>query len=214
MPQSPYTIIRVPRSNLEEAHELIGRMTAIGVPRDHMNVTPHMDDTYHVAIHVRASEQPWIEKVLAEEASGSEWRVPTSALMLIAGGAAALGAGAWALWSFGPGLRSRLGLSAHRPRRERDRAELVSLHDDDEADDPGAEDRENGAPARHSRETSSPNTGFSSLNPPHAPSGIASGLQPGGLLPGGGPGASVGSIGTGGGQTTGQDTGWLKRGGV
>jgi len=54
---------------------------------------------------------------------------------------------------------------------------------------------------------------FSSANPPRAPSGLASGLQPGGLSPGGGPGASVGSIGTGGAQTENRDTGSLKRDG-
>lgn len=61
---------------------------------------------------------------------------------------------------------------------------------------------------------SSPDANFSSADPPRAPSGLASGLQPGGVLPGGGPGASVGSLGTGGGQTESRDTGSLKRGGA
>jgi hypothetical protein len=60
---------------------------------------------------------------------------------------------------------------------------------------------------------SSPNEGFSSANPPRTPSGLGSSLQPGGTLPGGGPAASVGSVGTGGGQTADNDTGSLKRGG-
>src|SRR3712207_8019432 len=38
--------------------------------------------------------------------------------------------------------------------------------------------------------------GFSSANPPRAPSGLSTGLQPSGMTPGGGPGASVGSTGT------------------
>lgn len=54
---------------------------------------------------------------------------------------------------------------------------------------------------------------FSSANPPRAPSDIATPLQPGGLAPGGGPGASMGSVGTGGGQTESRDAGSLKRGG-
>ncbi|OWK27962.1 hypothetical protein [Sphingomonas mucosissima] len=44
----------------------------------------------------------------------------------------------------------------------------------------------------------------------HQPSsghGLSSDLQPGGTLPGGGPGASIGSIGTGGGSTGGAGTG-------
>lgn len=40
--------------------------------------------------------------------------------------------------------------------------------------------------------------------------GLASGLQSGGTIPGGGPGNTEGSIGTGGGSTAGQDTGSLK----
>jgi hypothetical protein len=47
-----------------------------------------------------------------------------------------------------------------------------------------------------------------------AADGIASPLQPGGTVPGGGPGASQGSLGTGGGQTGGRDSGAVKRGGV
>lgn len=54
---------------------------------------------------------------------------------------------------------------------------------------------------------------FSSANPPRAPSGISTPLQPSGLTPGGGPAASVGSIGTGGAQTGNHDTGSLKRDG-
>jgi hypothetical protein len=41
--------------------------------------------------------------------------------------------------------------------------------------------------------------------------GLGSGLQPGGTLPGGGPGAGMGSIGTGGGSTANQSTGDAQR---
>ncbi|MCC2651033.1 MAG: hypothetical protein K0Q60_1188 [Microvirga sp.] len=54
---------------------------------------------------------------------------------------------------------------------------------------------------------------FSSANPPRAPSGLSTPLQPGGTLPAGSPAASTGSIGTGGAQTGGADTGGLKRDG-
>jgi hypothetical protein len=60
---------------------------------------------------------------------------------------------------------------------------------------------------------SSDESWFSSANPPRAPSGISTPLQPGGLTPDGGPAASVGSTGTGGAQTEGRDTGSLKRDG-
>src|SRR3954464_3394230 len=44
----PLHDIGVPASTLGEAHEIIGRMTRLGFPRDRMNVTPHEDDTFHV----------------------------------------------------------------------------------------------------------------------------------------------------------------------
>ncbi|ACL56301.1 hypothetical protein [Methylobacterium nodulans] len=62
-------------------------------------------------------------------------------------------------------------------------------------------------------DTQSPNKGFSSANPPKAPNGLASPLQPGGTRPAGGPGRSTGSLGTGGGQTGGEPTGSLKNDG-
>ncbi|HEY8617330.1 hypothetical protein [Phenylobacterium sp.] len=49
--------------------------------------------------------------------------------------------------------------------------------------------------------------------PSAPPSGLSTSLQPGGTIPGGGPGASQGSLGTGGGQTAGQDSGAVKRDG-
>jgi hypothetical protein len=74
-------------------------------------------------------------------------------------------------------------------------------------------DKDQKASAPPARDKNSPNTGFSSANPPNAPSGLSTPLQPSGTAPGGGPGASVGSIGTGGGQTMDEDSGAVKRGG-
>ncbi|PVE26316.1 hypothetical protein DC522_00715 [Microvirga sp. KLBC 81] len=51
---------------------------------------------------------------------------------------------------------------------------------------------------------------FSSANPPRAPSGVSTPLQPSGTIPGGSPASSVGSVGTGGGQTENRDTGSMK----
>ncbi len=47
---------------------------------------------------------------------------------------------------------------------------------------------------------------------PANPGGLSTKLQPGGMVPGGGPGASTGSIGTGGGSTGAAPTGSVKRG--
>jgi hypothetical protein len=51
---------------------------------------------------------------------------------------------------------------------------------------------------------------FSSANPPQAPSGLSTPLQPSGTIPGGSPASTVGSVGTGGGQTENRGTGSLK----
>jgi hypothetical protein len=46
-----------------------------------------------------------------------------------------------------------------------------------------------------------------------ASEGLSTSLQPGGTIPGGGPGDSQGSLGTGGGSTGGSNTGAVRRGG-
>ena len=51
-------------------------------------------------------------------------------------------------------------------------------------------------------------------SPGGGPRGLSTPLQPGGLIAGGGPGASQGSLGTGGGSTGGAATGAVKRDGV
>ncbi|HEV7254905.1 MAG TPA: hypothetical protein VGN97_17620 [Mesorhizobium sp.] len=55
--------------------------------------------------------------------------------------------------------------------------------------------------------------GFMPNEPVGGAAGLATTLQPGGTLPGGGPATSEGSIGTGGGQTADRDSGSLKRDG-
>jgi hypothetical protein len=90
------------------------------------------------------------------------------------------------------------GDGSEQPRRA-----TPGQHETSEAGDTGAQDVER----------SSLNKGFSSATPPSAPAGLSSGLQPGGIIPGGGPVGSVGSVGTGGGQTDSRDSGSKKRGG-
>jgi len=51
---------------------------------------------------------------------------------------------------------------------------------------------------------------FSSANPPQAPSGLSTPLQPGGTAPGSSPASTVGSVGTGGAPTEGRGTGAMK----
>lgn len=61
--------------------------------------------------------------------------------------------------------------------------------------------------------TSSDETWFSSANPPRAPSGLSTPLQPGGTVPGISPAPSTGFLGTGGAQTENRETDSLERGG-
>jgi hypothetical protein len=91
-----FTIIRIPAPSLEEAHEIIGRLTAIGFPRQSMNVTPHEDDSYHVAVHTHEANRERVRRV----AEGDTGQGVPSAVMtgaILAGGAL-LGAGLWAMW--------------------------------------------------------------------------------------------------------------------
>jgi hypothetical protein len=91
-----FTIIRVPASSLERAYEIIGRLTAIGLPRQSMNVTPHEDDSYHVAVHTQARHRERIMRA-AESPAGQHLSSAVVAGTLL-GGAALLGAGLWAMW--------------------------------------------------------------------------------------------------------------------
>ncbi len=49
---------------------------------------------------------------------------------------------------------------------------------------------------------------------PRQAGGLSTGLQPGGTVPGGGPGASVGSVGTGGAPTGNAPSGGVKKTGI
>lgn len=241
-----YTIVTVPAPSLEEAHETIGRMMGLGFARNRMNVTRRADGTVHVAVNTPETERTRVLEALNRGGTGLPAGLSTTSaatLMLILGGAAALGAGLWA-------LRSANALPRF-PRRERGGGsdQLRLLGEENEAGEDGlgsgrftsreqsqsnigahpggytgaasragqpgrtsANGEETGSQAQ-ARPASGPsqNTGFSSANPPQAPSGLSSPLQPGGTFPGGGPGASVASLGTGGAQTGGSDTGSPKR---
>jgi hypothetical protein len=99
------------------------------------------------------------------------------------------------------------------PDKKRMSIETASQTSPTEAIERGGEATPQRAASQKTSGGSSLNKGISSADPPQAPSGISSSLQPDGTVPGGGPGASVGSIGTGGGQTQNRNSGSLKRDG-
>jgi hypothetical protein len=70
------------------------------------------------------------------------------------------------------------------------------------------EGRPEGRHAEHwARAAAELDGGGAAQDRPTSPGGIASSLQPGGTIPGGSPGAGLGSIGTGGGSTAGKASG-------
>lgn len=68
-----------------------------------------------------------------------------------------------------------------------------------------------GAAQPKPRKAASPRKKAAAGGDTEAPAGLSSGLQPGGTVPGGGPGAGMGSLGTGGGSTAGKATGTAGR---
>jgi hypothetical protein len=52
-----YSIVRVPASTLEAAYEIVSRVGSIGIPRDHINITPHEDGSFHVAVRAQEHER-------------------------------------------------------------------------------------------------------------------------------------------------------------
>lgn len=139
-------------------------------------------------------------------------------------GAAAIG-GAAALWLSRSGASSRRApLRAVRRRPEAPfplRSRVASLDqthgalgegsDHERMESEGSSDAD--LAMRRTEDREETDHWFSSANPPRAPSGISSNLQPSGMVPGTAPGASVGSIGTGGGSTENRETGSLRRDG-
>jgi hypothetical protein len=150
---------------------------------------------------------------LPESMMPSRYGMPTGMTFGILAGLLAVG-GAAVAWSMSRhGSASRANRPLHRvPRRPEPPFPLKAGVVDRRL----SRDRGN---IPRTRETQSAGMGgqgteenwFSSANPPRAPSGIATPLQPGGTAPGTSPAASVGSLGTGGGQTENRDTGSLKR---
>ena len=126
-----FTIIRLPASSLEEAHEIIGRLTGIGVPRQSMNVTPHEDDSYHVAVHTHEADRERVTRA-AEGFNGQG--VPNAVMTgAILGGGALLGAGLWAMWRNANRMRELVGEEQPRSRSfvgDQDRATVQSARGD------------------------------------------------------------------------------------
>jgi hypothetical protein len=98
--RSDVTTITANAASLEEAHEIVGRLTQAGFARNSVDVERRGESAFAVSIHVRDANRRRAQQAI-ENRWGSLPSVPVSntALMLVAGGAAAALAGAWALWS-------------------------------------------------------------------------------------------------------------------
>jgi hypothetical protein len=99
MPHRSYIVVRVPAGSLEEAHEIIGRLTGAGFARNSMKAGADAEGTFHVAVHTSPANHDRVMHI-AEGGFGSRLNVGVSntTLAFIVGGAAVLGAGAWAVW--------------------------------------------------------------------------------------------------------------------
>ena len=107
MPRRSYTVVRVPAGSLEEAHEIIGRLTGAGFARNSMKAGADTDGSFHVAVHTSPAHQDRVMRA-ADGGSGSRLNVGVSntTIALIISGAAVLGAGAWAVWKSKMAARS------------------------------------------------------------------------------------------------------------
>ena len=99
MPRRTYMLVRVPAGSLEEAHEIIGRLTSAGFARNSMKASADGDGSFHVAVHTSPANHDRVMRA-AEGGFGSGLNlgVSNTTLAFIVGGAAMLGAGAWAMW--------------------------------------------------------------------------------------------------------------------
>ncbi|WP_243372788.1 hemerythrin domain-containing protein [Microvirga solisilvae] len=163
------------------------------------------------------------EKIASYEASRwhmpqammpSRYGMPTGMTFAILAGAFAIGGAALA-WSMSQGGQSRSNRPLRpAPRRPQPPFPLDSGVVDRSLSRRGMEGRAStGSPRSMPRDTraGSEENWFSSANPPRAPSSLSTPLQPGGTVPGTSPASSVGSMGTGGGQTENRDTGAMKK---
>jgi hypothetical protein len=133
-----FTIIRLPASSLEDAHEMIGRLTSIGLPRQSMNVAPREDGNYHVAVHTHEKNRARIlRSVRGLTDQGASSAMKTGAML---GGAALIGAGLWAIWRNADRVQALLGDANEKLRSgnflgDQDRATMRSARGDREVAD-------------------------------------------------------------------------------
>jgi hypothetical protein len=99
MQRRTHTIVRVPAGSLEEGHEIIGRLTSAGFARNSMKAGADADGSFHVAVHTSPANHDRVMRAAAGGfGSGLHLGVSNATLAFIVGGAAVLGAGAWAVW--------------------------------------------------------------------------------------------------------------------
>lgn len=100
MEHSGSTLLRTPASSIGDAHEIVGRLTQAGFARNSIDVDGRGEDQFEVLIHVSEANRARAQQAI-DNISGMHWDVPvpSTTVMLIIGGAAALAAGLLALRS-------------------------------------------------------------------------------------------------------------------
>jgi hypothetical protein len=124
MAHTGFTVLRAPAASIEDAHEIVGRLTQAGFARNSIDVDRQGDNQFEVMLHVSQPNRSRAQQAI-DNALGLDWHigVPSTTVMLIVGGAAALGAGLLALGSMNALPKSlpwlhRAG-SGHRKRDAR-----------------------------------------------------------------------------------------------
>src|SRR4051812_43788975 len=90
------TVIRVPASSRENAHEIVGRLTGIGLLRPSIDVAAQ-GGSYHVVVHTHEGNR---ERIMRAAGHGFTGEGLNRAVLTgtAVGSAALIGAGLWAVW--------------------------------------------------------------------------------------------------------------------
>ena len=83
-------LVSAPAETLEEAHEVVGRLTQAGFARNSIKVVRQAEDLFEVSLHVREANRARAEKAIANRRGALGTFGGTGAALALAVGAAAL----------------------------------------------------------------------------------------------------------------------------
>src|SRR4051794_27204692 len=119
MHRTGFTTVTARAPSLEEAHEIVGRLTQAGFARNSIHVDRSGENEFEILLHVRHANRTRAEQAISNS-SGLElvFGVSPPTILMIVGGAAARGAGLWAFRFTDPLSISRRLLGGKKTRRK------------------------------------------------------------------------------------------------